>query len=190
MARIFTLIAALFMLNAAEAQLPFATGYNNNFQPGGFSSYRNNSDSSLLNKKWHLDKYLGVSSMFTVFNGRSATVISAPVGLQLNRRLTNNFYAFAGASIAPAYFSMNNVFPAANTSKNFMGIQNGRMNSFGIFSRAEAGLMYVNDERTFSISGSIGVSNYNYPAFGGGSFSGHPAINSIRQQSVTPQKQY
>lgn len=188
MARIFTLIAVLLFMNAANAQLPFATGYRSNLNPGGFSNYRNLSDSSQLNKKWHLDKYVGISSMFTFFNGQNAMITSVPVGLQLNRRLTNNFYAFAGASIAPSYFSINSVFPAANTSKNFMGIQNGRQNSFGIFSRAEAGLMYINDERTFSISGSIGVSNYNYPGFGGSSFGGHPAFNSIRPQTVTPQQ--
>ncbi|RYY17728.1 MAG: hypothetical protein EOO04_25030 [Chitinophagaceae bacterium] len=79
---------------------------------------------------------------------------------------------------------MNSVFPSGNFNKNYTGINNGQRNRFGVFSRAEAGLMYINDERTFSISGSIGVSNYNYPSFG------HPATNGIRQQQpATMQRQ-
>ena len=35
--------------------------------------------------------------------------------------------------------------------------------SVGLYSRAELGLQYINDERTFSISGSIGVERSSYP---------------------------
>ncbi|MFT3703425.1 MAG: hypothetical protein QM802_13700 [Agriterribacter sp.] len=38
-------------------------------------------------------------------------------------------------------------------------------NSFGIYPRAELGLMYINDEKTFSISGSISVQRGGYSAF-------------------------
>ena len=34
-----------------------------------------------------------------------------------------------------------------------------------VSSRADIGLMYVNDAKTFSISGSIGIERDNYPAF-------------------------
>ena len=34
--------------------------------------------------------------------------------------------------------------------------------NFGIYPAAQMGLMYINDERTFSISGSIGVSRSSY----------------------------
>ena len=36
---------------------------------------------------------------------------------------------------------------------------------FGMSSRVEGGLMYVNDERTFSISGSIAVERNSYPFY-------------------------
>jgi hypothetical protein len=38
-------------------------------------------------------------------------------------------------------------------------------NAFGMYTKFEAGLMYVNDARTFSISGSIGVSKTNFPYY-------------------------
>lgn len=182
MARIFTLIMGLLVLNIAKAQMPFAGGFQNNLQPGSFMNYQYRSDSSQLQKKWHLNKYAGISSMFTFFNGQNASITSVPVGLQLNRRLNNNLYAFAGASIAPAYFNMNAMFPATNLNKNYNGFNGGR-NRFGVYSRAEAGLMYINDERTFSISGSIGVSNYNYPSFG------QSSIHTIRQQPAAMPRQ-
>jgi len=37
--------------------------------------------------------------------------------------------------------------------------------SFGINSRVDIGLMYINDARTFSISGSIGVERAAYPVY-------------------------
>ena len=117
------------------------------------------------NKKWSLSKYSGISTSFSFFRGGNATVIAAPLGLQINRRLNNNLYAFAGVSVAPAYINFNNSFLIANGNKT--GINNARFNSngFGIYSRAEMGLMYINDQKTFSISGSIGIERSSYPAF-------------------------
>jgi hypothetical protein len=36
---------------------------------------------------------------------------------------------------------------------------------FGLNSRVDIGLMYINDARTFSISGSIGVERGTYPVY-------------------------
>ena len=38
-------------------------------------------------------------------------------------------------------------------------------NTLGIYPGIHAGVMYVNDAKTFSISGSIGVSNTSYPFY-------------------------
>lgn len=85
-------------------------------------------------------------------------MISAPVGLQLNRRLNDNLYAFAGISAAPAY---------VNFSRSFINTDLKKINSgaFSMYSRLEAGLMYINDQRTFSVSGSISVERSNYPFY-------------------------
>ena len=116
-----------------------------------------------LDKKWSLSSYTGISTGFTFFNGGSATVISAPVGLQLNRRLNNNLYAFAGVSAAPAYMNFNHSFITSDINKGNPNSGFFRSNSFGAYSRAELGLMYINDARTFSVSGSIGVERSSYP---------------------------
>lgn len=118
---------------------------------------------SMPGKKWFVSKYVGMSTSIGFFNGGNATVLAIPVGIQINRKLTNNWYAFAGVSAAPAYVNFHQSFMSANNNKfstnnNFM--QSSRLN---VYSRAELGLMYVNDQKTFSISGSIGVERSSYP---------------------------
>src|SRR5678815_4571009 len=61
-------------------------------------------------KKWFLTSYSNIGIGFNFFNGGTATVVSAPVGLQLNRQLNNNLYAFTGVSIAPTYVNFNRSF--------------------------------------------------------------------------------
>ncbi len=121
-----------------------------------------NINDSIFNKKWFLTHYTGISTSFNIFRGGNATVVSAPLGVQLSRRLNNNLYAFAGVSAAPAYVNFNGHFLSADANKSLQS-NSFNSNSFGIYSRAEMGLMYVNDARTFSISGSISVERNNYP---------------------------
>jgi len=52
-------------------------------------------------------------------------------------------------------------------------------NGLGVYSRAELGLMYVNDAKTFSVSGSIGVQRSSYPVYP------YPQANRTKQNSVT-----
>jgi hypothetical protein len=121
---------------------------------------------STLYKKWSLTPYAGFSTSFLRYNGGGAMIFSAPMGLQLNRRLNNNLYAFAGVSVAPAYVNFNQAaFRTANT-QGFLP-NNGLFNPHGLnySTRAELGLMYVNDEKTFSISGSIGIERGSYPMY-------------------------
>jgi hypothetical protein len=160
-----SLIFGSLLSLAASAQVGMPVGIMNNTQMGGFPYYRQQLDSNSLNRNWSLNKYAGISSGFGFFNGGSSTFISAPVGLQLNRRLTNNLYAFAGISVAPSYFTYNRSFNDFNIYKSNPGNSRFNPGGFGIYSRAEAGLMYINDERTFSISGSIGIERSTYPLY-------------------------
>jgi hypothetical protein len=90
-------------------------------------------------------------------------IVAAPVALQLNRRLTNNLYAFANATIAPGYVSFNRSFIATDFNKAIRNNGLFKSSSLDIYSSAALGLQYVNDEKTFSISGSIGVERSSYP---------------------------
>src|SRR5678815_3126379 len=92
---LITLISSLLI----EAQTP-----KQSFKDSGY--YLQHTQS----KKWFFTSYSNVGIGFNFFNGGTATVVSAPVGLQLNRQLNNNLYAFTGVSIAPTYVNFNRSF--------------------------------------------------------------------------------
>jgi hypothetical protein len=159
--RSLLLIAFLFIGASVDAQTFLPGGFMNNSYRGSAAANINFNDSA-SSKKWFISKYSGLSTTFSFFKGGNATVISAPMGLQLNRRINNNVFAFAGVSVAPAYVNFNSSF--MNSGFNKLNANNSfKSSSLGIYSRAELGLMYVNDERTFSISGSVGIERNSFP---------------------------
>jgi len=127
-------------------------------------------DKGAAGYKFHLQKYAGLSAGTVLFGG-SASYISAPIGLQLTRPLNNNLIGFAGLSVAPTFFSFSRLYNDPGFKAGYPGLQNGY--GLGLRSRVEAGLMYVNDDRTFSISGSIGIERSSYPV--------HPSNNAVRK---------
>jgi len=154
--KLVLLLLLSFISMKAESQLIY-NGMNI-AQRNTFSPLNTMSDSSMARSKWSLYKYAEVSLGYGFFNGGGASYFSAPVGLQLNRRLNNNLYAFAGISAAPTY---------VNFSRSFINTDINKMNTNNLYmySRFEAGLMYINDAKTFSISGSISVDRTNYPVY-------------------------
>src|SRR5882762_3430969 len=107
-------------------------------------------------------KYAGLSAGSVFFAG-GTSFLSAPVGLQLTRPLNKNLYAFAGISAAPVFFSFSRLYTQPVLNPPYPGHNLPMGNAFGLNSRVEAGLMYINDAKTFSISGSIGVDRTSYP---------------------------
>ncbi|CAN5262321.1 hypothetical protein BH11BAC6_BH11BAC6_17870 [soil metagenome] len=162
--RTILVLVLLIAAVASKAQSSVPVSFNDYTQLQALTANMHPGDSA-SNKKWFLSKYSGISTSFSFFKGGNATVVSAPLGLQLNRRLNNNLYAFAGISVAPAYINFNSSFLSSNTNKAFQNNTGFRSGSFDMYSRAEMGLMYVNDKRTFSISGSIGIERSTYPLF-------------------------
>jgi hypothetical protein len=163
MEMIRTIIFAAILISAVavKAQSPLSFGSMNGIQPA-FRHFNQLADTNIHQKKWFLTKYAGISTGFIAFKGGSGTFLSAPVGLQINRQLTNNVYAFAGVSAAPTFFNFNGgsfYQPGINKSNRFM---NPNANNFDINPAVYMGLMYTNAERTWSISGSIGVSRNSY----------------------------
>jgi hypothetical protein len=172
--RVILIIFGALSILSLNAQQSMPPGIMNNTGIGILPHYTQLPDSSASNSKWSLNKYVGISSGFGFFNGGNTSVTSATVGMQLNRRLNKNLYAFAGLSVAPSYFSYNRSFSNFNAYKGNPGNTRFNSNGFGIYSRAEAGLMYINDDRTFSISGSIGIDRTNYPVYPATRMSPHP----------------
>jgi hypothetical protein len=160
---LFTLLLLSTLSLRAQSTLP--QGGLNYTPANPFTSYPALGSYNISPKKWSLSKYAGMSASYGFFNGGSATVFSTPVGLQVNRRINNNVYAFAGVAAAPAFYNFNSSFINSDINKYNTGINRYGTSNFGMYSKFETGLMYINDDRTFSISGSIGVYKSNYPAY-------------------------
>lgn len=141
------------------------------FLPGGYMNQLHHQSladnirlrDSTPEKKWFISKSIGISSSFMFSKGGSANILSVPIGIQINRKLSNNWYAFAGISAAPAYTNFNHSFMSANGNKFSTNNNMFKSNQLNMYSRAEMGLMYMNDQKTFSISGSISVERSSYP---------------------------
>lgn len=160
---IFSFILFFGMAVNAQSILPLHTS-NNLYQAFGGNKFGNEAN-DLSQKKWFVSRYSALSTGFTVFNGGSASYLSIPIGLQLNRRLNNNWYAFAGVSAAPTYMNFNRPFQSFGGAKPQMNSIFYNTSNYGVYSRAELGLMYINEEKTFSVSGSIGVQRSSNPVF-------------------------
>jgi len=160
--RLFLVLFIFIFSTALKAQTLLPLNYIDYTQRLPFTN--NNFFDSASDKKWLLSKYTGISTSFSFFKGGNATVVAAPIGLQLTRKLNNNLYAFAGVSVAPAYINFNRSFLSSNV-KGFQTNNFLKTNSFDIYSKAELGLMYINDAKTFSISGSIGIERNNFPVY-------------------------
>jgi hypothetical protein len=158
---LFALLISSLAVNA-QTVLPF--GFMDYIHSG---SLRNdfNSKANTPGKKWFFSTYSGISTGYFFYNDGAATIVSAPVGLQLNRKINENLYAFAGVSVAPAYMNFNHSFSAYDFNKAYPNNSIFKSNSVGVYQRAELGLMYMNDAKTFSISGSIGVQRGSYPIY-------------------------
>lgn len=153
-----TIVFAGLQLNA-QTNLPLSfMGYRNPYAMSG--NILGVEDGS--GKKWFVSRYTAVSAGYSFFRGGSFSYVSAPIGLQLNRKLNNNLYAFAGVSVNPTYINFNQPVPLSGMNKGLYGSSMYTPNNFAVYPRAELGLMYVNDEKTFSISGSISVQRGGY----------------------------
>ncbi len=159
--RVFFLSAMLFFFATAKSQTVLSPGFGLYPQSTNFMNNSQTHDSLSTPKKWFFSSYSGVSTSVSFFKGGNASIFSAPMGLQLNRRLTNNWYAFANVSVAPSYVSINPSY-LSGFNKNFSN-NSFKQNSFGLYPAASLGLMYINDARTFSISGSVSTESSAYP---------------------------
>lgn len=163
--RILLAILASFFFLSPKAQAPQSPVSHLNFtQWRPYSIYNQPVTGSPSDHKWYFSKYAGLSAGSIFFPG-GTSFFAVPVGLQLSRPLNNNLYAFTGISAAPVIFNFNRLFtdPVKNLSYPGNNLSNGY--GFGLNSRIEAGLMYVNDAKTFSISGSVGIERNSYPVY-------------------------
>lgn len=153
-----TILFAAILISATAVKGQVAPSFMNGTQSGTRHS-TDPVDTNRVQNKWSVVKYAGISTGFVAFKGGGGSYLSAPLALQVNRQLTNNLYAFGGVSVTPYLFHSNIApyQPAANKNNSFM-----QTNHLSTYSDAKIGVMYINNEKTFSISGSIGVSRGGY----------------------------
>jgi hypothetical protein len=157
------LTLSAFLSTKAQSHLPVSSM--NFSQSLFFPGYQFIGDSNQLNQKWYFSKYAAISTGAVFYNGGGGTFLSAPIGLQLNHPINNNLIAFAGISAAPTFFNYNSLYTDPAFNKSYPGNYMSNPYGFGMNSRVDIGLMYINDARTFSISGSIGVDRGTYPVY-------------------------
>jgi len=171
--RIILLLSGLLFFFSPKAQttLPYTglTFAQRNF----FPAYPTPGDSSHINQSWYFSKYAGVSAGYIFSNAGGASFISAPFVLQLNHPLNKNLIAFANVSAAPIFFGFNHAFMNPAMQGSYPGVYNPNSYAFGMNAGIQMGLMYINDAKTFSISGSIGIESSSYPYFPGGPANGN-----------------
>lgn len=154
------------ILLAILASITFLSSKAQLYLPSSHLNYPLPSD-----QKWQFSHYASLSAGYTFYGGShapfpgGASFISTPVGLQLTHPLNQNLYAFAGISAAPTYFSFNRLYTQPVNNSSYPGSYLSKPYGVGLNSRVEMGLMYVNDAKTFSISGSVGVERGSYPVY-------------------------
>lgn len=107
--------------------------------------------------KWQLRPYTSISAGYIFAAHTGISYVTAPVGVALYRPLTKNLTAFAAATVAPTLFN----FGAAPSVKPY---PNG-LNTLGWNAGVSGGLIWTNDAKTFSISGSVSVERGSYPIY-------------------------
>lgn len=157
--RAFFLVVMLFFFVSVKSQTVVSPGASFYPQRSAFNNVYLHD--SLSTRKWFFSSYSGLSTSISFFKGGDASVFYAPLGLQLNRRLSNNWYAFANVSVAPSYVGINPSY-LGGFNKNFSN-NPFKQNSFGLYPSASVGVMYMNDAKTFSISGSVSAERGYYP---------------------------
>lgn len=109
-------------------------------------------------RRWQVLPYASVSAGTIFFNG-GISYLSAPAGITLVRPLNDNLAAFSNLSVAPTIFNMNSLYSAPGWQSPYPGT------AYGLSTQVSGGLIYTNDARTFSISGSMSVERGSYPVY-------------------------
>jgi hypothetical protein len=167
-----TLLTALvltsFLFTKGQSHLPIPTSaYGYTPATGGFAPWANFIPYSTLaggnpNQKWQVRPYANLSIGYLFLNGGGTSYLAAQTGVALVHPLSKNVSAFAAVSASPVLFSVNRLYtdPALNSPNNF-----SRPYNLGLNAGIQGGLIYTNDDKTFSISGSIGIERGSYPLY-------------------------
>jgi len=152
-------ILTTFLFAKGQSHLPIPTSAYGYTPAVGFTPWANFIPYPTLaggdpNQKWQLRPYANLSIGYLFLNGGGTSYLAAQTGVALIHPLTKNVSAFAAVSATPVLFSINRLYtdPALNSPNNL-----SRPYNLGLNTGIQAGLIYTNDDKTFSISGSVEV---------------------------------
>lgn len=156
MRALLTILASLILLTAkAQSHLPvypWGLGFTQ-WQPFTPTTNFNNT------QKWQLRPSAAISAGYIFYNG-GISYLAAPLSLNLYHPLTPNITAFAGVSATPYLLNFSSLYTSPFQNPSYPGHYN-----FGISPAIQGGLIYTNDEHTFSISGSVIIDRGAYPVY-------------------------
>lgn len=155
--RILLFILMIFSCSAIKSQ----SISENRFLTRDFISHIPTND-SLPKQKWFISTERSISTGISFFKGGHASFLAMPMYLQLNRRLNDNLYAFVNVGVTPAYINFGPIYNNNGFGKSFPS-NSFNSNSLHLNPSASFGVMYVNDAKTFSVSGSFTAEQNNYP---------------------------
>jgi hypothetical protein len=116
------------------------------------------------NRRFQLQPYASVSAGVIFFNAPTS-YLSAPMGLMLAKPLSNNWAAFSSLSLAPTVFSINRLYTDPASRSPYPANPFSGTYGLGLNAAVQAGLIYTNDAKTFSISGSVILERGTYPVY-------------------------
>jgi hypothetical protein len=162
------LVLTTFLFTKGQSHLPIPTSaYGYTPAIGGIAPWASFIPYSILaggdpNQKWQIRPYASMSLGYLFLNGGGTSYLAAQTGVALIHPLTKNVSAFAALSASPVLFSVNRLYtdPALNSPNNL-----SRPYNLGLNAGIQGGLIYTNDDKTFSISGSIGIERGSYPLY-------------------------
>jgi hypothetical protein len=121
-------------------------------------------DNSLTKSKWQLRPFASMSAGYVFFNG-GISYLSAPVGIAIYHPLNTNWTAFGAATVAPVIFNVNRLSTLPINDPNHYGYPFSGESGLGLTTGIQGGLIYTNDAKTFSISGSVQIERSSYPVY-------------------------
>lgn len=148
---------------AAQTNVPTGTwGYG--LAPWQSTMYLPSFDAGNLKRPWQVRPFASLSAGYIFLNG-GISYVSAPVGVALFHPLTTNWTAYGAATVTPVGFSFNRLATVPMTDPHYRGYPFGGGYGLGLTTGVQGGLIYTNDDRTFSISGSVHFERSTYPVY-------------------------
>jgi len=161
---LFTILFPMIVLSAAaQTNLPVGS-WEYGSTPWQSTAYLPSFDAGNLKHPWQLRPFASLSAGYIFLNG-GISYVSAPVGVALFHPLTTNWTAYGAATVTPIGFSFNRLATFPATDPPYRGYPFGGGYGLGLTTGIQGGLIYTNDDKTFSISGSMRFERSTYPVY-------------------------